>query len=95
MKVNEMAEVIAKQFNDEACVAECDTFKEMKSLYDWDANDIKNEIMYRANAYMNYMYDEGHPTYLVMLDDGSVEDMRTNKYYTYGQFKKMVFAGVR
>ena len=90
MTINDLAKMIAEELNTAVKDAECENFKEMRRLYDWDAEDIRNEIDYMVN----------HSDYgIAMLDDGHVVNLGNSKdddnWSSYGQFKKMVFAGVK
>ena len=94
MTIRELAKHIAEEFNKEVIDAECENFKEMKSLYDWDAADIRSEINYMIRDWEN-----NRDSKIFSLDDGTMvhfENMRDPDYgCTNGAFKKMVFADVR
>lgn len=103
MTIKELANVIAAEFNKAVIEAECKNFKEMRSLYDWDASDIRAEIDSMVTDLLNKDYDEyvesngsyeGY-TGISIYDDGSLYDMKNNEEMTYGQFKKLVFANVK
>lgn len=92
MTIKELAKIIADDFNEAVVEAECENFKEMRFLYDWDAKDIRSEIEYMVNEY-------GGDSGIGMLDDCTV--INFNNYYdennecSYGTFKKMIFANVK
>lgn len=92
MTIKELANIIADDFNEAVVLAECENFKEMRSLYDWDAKDIRGEIEYMVR-------EHGDAYGIVMMDDCSVihlNDMNDEHYgCTYGTFKKLVFANVK
>ena len=94
MTIRELARNIAEEFNIAVRDAECDNFKEMRRLYDWEASDIRSEIEYMIRDWENNR-DSG----ITSLDDGTVINVRDWKdpddECTYGTFKKMVFASVR
>ena len=93
MTIRELAKLVAEEFNKAVKEAECENFKEMRRLYDWDANDIRGEISYMVREQEN-MYDSG----ICSLDDGTMcnfKDFRDpDNECTYGTFKKMVYKGV-
>ena len=94
MKIRDLAALIAEEFNIAVEEAECENFKEMKSLYDWEASDIRSEISYMIRDWENRK-DSG----IGQLDDGMLINFRDyndpDNECTYGTFKKMVFANVK
>lgn len=92
MTIRELSKLVAAEFNKAVEEAECENFKEMKRLYDWDAKDIRSEIEYMINRGEFSDYGIGS------LDDGTVCNFRDSKdpddECTYGTFKKMVFENV-
>ena len=94
MTIKALAKIIAAELNKMVIEAECENFKEMRSLYDWDASDIRSEIEYMIRDYEN-----NHDSGIGSLDDGTVcnfADFRdADNECTYGAFKKMVFTNVK
>ena len=93
MKIRELAELVAQELNNAVKEAECENFKEMKRLYDWEASDIRSEIEYTIRDYGN-----NHDSGIFSLDDGTICNFRDcedpDNECTYGAFKKMVFNNV-
>ena len=94
MTIKELARLVAEEFNKAVAEAECENFKEMRRLYDWDASDIRSEIEYMVRDWEN-----NHDSGIGSLDDGTICNFRDMKdpdnECTYGTFKKMVFANVK
>lgn len=92
MTIRELSKLVAAEFNKAVEEADCENFKEMKRLYDWDAKDIRSEIDYMINRGEFSEYGIGS------LDDGTVVNFRDSKdpddECSYGTFKKMVFENV-
>lgn len=93
MTIRELAKLVAVELNDAVKDAECENFKEMKRLYDWDATDIRSEIGYIIREQEN-VADSG----IGQMDDGMLVNFKNlndpDDECTYGAFKKMVFAHV-
>lgn len=93
MLIRELAALIADELNEAVKEAECENFKDMKRLYDWDAADVKSEI-----GYMIRDWENRKESGIGQLDDGMLVNFRNSKdpddECTYGAFKKMVFANV-
>lgn len=93
MTIRELSKLVAAEFNKAVEEAECENFKEMKRLYDWDAADIKSEI-----GYMIRDWENRKESGIGQLDDGMLVNFRNSKdpddECTYGAFKKMVFENV-
>jgi len=94
MTIKKLAKMIAEGFNDMVKDAECENFKEMKRLYDWNASDIRSEIEYWIRDKEN-RENSG----IGSLDDGMIVNFKNSKdpdnECTYGTFKKMVFKNVK
>ena len=94
MRIKELAQRIAEDFNKAVVDADCENFKEMKRLYDWEASDIRSEIEYMIKDMEN-----NHDSGIGVLDDGTICNFRDMKdpddECTYGAFKKMVFKSVK
>lgn len=93
MTIKELAKLIAEELNETVKEAECENFKEMRRLYDWDASDIRGEIEYMIRDWENRK-NSG----IGNLDDGTMCNWKNPKdpddECTYGTFKKMVMANV-
>ena len=84
-----------------------DTFKEMKKNYCWTAQDIKEEILYTAQHFINKEYKElcekynGWENIPYEISSSTVDifvDGRLKKNFediTYGTFKKMVMNNLK
>lgn len=98
MKIAKLAKKIGDEFNKAVKEAECENFKEMRRLYDWEASDIRSEIEYMVNR-MQWGEDEhGEPIYSGCVFFGNeisnIQEDDDDNDMTYGQFKKMVMANV-
>lgn len=88
MKIKDLAMQIADEFNKIVVESDCETFKEMRNLFNWNADDIRGEI-----EYMIQKSDSG----IVIWDDGEITNERekdVDNYIKYGAFKKMIFSNV-
>ena len=100
--VAELASKVAEYFNTCITEGEYENFKEMKQNYDWDAYDIRCEIMTCIRDYCN----EDYKTWQNANPDKSPWEHSGVDYYndgtvtgddgefTYGQFKKLVMKEV-
>ena len=99
MTIKDLAVRIASEFNTAVEEADCKSFKEMKNLYDWTAEDIRSEIEYMVDR-MSWGTDEyGEDITSGCAFFGNeifnlLDDNDENNYMTYGQFKKMVMEHV-
>ena len=104
MNVEELIVAIAAYFN--KCVEDscADNFKELKELYDWTPDDIREEIVCCLRDFSNTAYSEWQAAnpdadpfnYLDKFDygdDGSVWDSEVS--YSYRELKKRIMQKVR
>lgn len=91
--VKELAKMIANEFNNDVEEGGFENFKEMKRTYDWDAQQIKDEIYYMITR----KYED--LTGITMMDDYSIYNAKNwddeDVECSYRKFKKMVFAEVK
>lgn len=65
--------ICAEYFNDCVNVGGFETFREMKSSYDWEAEDIRSEIYSTINSFLNDLYKNGIDYEITLHDDCSLE----------------------
>lgn len=100
--IETLAKAVANSFKLTMKENDFESFKEMKTTYDWEANDIRSEISYTAQDFLNKEYEDDIEKYgsydkiptqrsnerLHIMDDDSIEG--SHNRVTYRQFKKMV-----
>lgn len=82
----------ADYFN--GCVKENDfeNFKELKSSYDWEAEDIRSEIYSTINSFLNDIYKNGIDYEITLHDDCSLEIYENGWIeISYKDLKKEIF----
>ena len=91
MTFKELAQKIAEDFNRQIEEEGFENFKEMRSVYDWEPEDIRDEIEYMIKEY-------GEDDHFATLDDGSIIQFTGDleePTMSYREFKKLVFAEVK
>lgn len=96
MTILELVEKIRTEFVEDIKNGEFDNFKDMQNCYDWTAQDIRGEISYMAQEYVNNEYDEIGKTEIFVFDDGSLERYANKcyEYMSYRELKKLILKGL-
>ena len=93
MTFERLAKLVADDFRKTMKEQGFTTFKEMKNCYDWDAQDIKDEVEGIITVLNRDMWKETG-TFL-MSDDQSFLQIGFFDEMSYGNFKKLVFADLK
>ena len=94
MTFEKLAELVADDFQKTMNEEGFETFKEMKKCYDWDAQDIKEEVDSIISELNKKAYEESGETFW-MSDDYSFLQIGIFDDMSWGDFKKLVFSHLK
>lgn len=89
-----LAKLVADDFRNTMEEEGFETFQEMKKCYMWDAQDIRDEIVYIVTELSNE-YWENHRESFSISDDGSFLEIGISKDMDYKEFKALVFSNLK
>ena len=94
MTFEKLAKLVADDFKATMLEEGFKTFKEMQRCYDWDAQDIKDEVSSIINE-LSAKYWEEEQDYFFIADDCSFVQIGVCDEMSWGQFKKAIFEHVK
>lgn len=89
MTFNELAKMVADEFKETMIDEGFNTFNEMCRCYEWDAQDIKEEVNFILNEISSKLWKEKKET-VWMSDDFSFIQLNLNDM-SWREFKKLIF----
>ena len=89
MTFERLAELVAEAFQEAMNTGGFETFKEMRRSYDWDIQDIKDDVRAMISS-----VSENYKELIFMSDDCSFIQIGYD-YMGWGNFRKMIFSHLK